>query len=724
MRGPVPLLFVFLAAIIATFGSDLHAQVYAQASVHIQSGQVQFSCETQGEGSYVQSNNLGVDLFCSATVDVNWTCTGGVSTTSPWDKTCSGPGSQSVVPGQRYTLTGQHYIDFEYAPPSLCTTTYYDNDGFLQLATQDCNGSCDVPGPGLQDTCTNLPDYEVIQTTAWDTAILVSPQQVTLGQSQTETFSTNWSPADQVVWSIASGPGTISATGLYTAPSNIANAQTAVVKACVSTESLNCNTATVNLKPPAPTITGIAVNGVANAPLLANTTQTVTLTGTNFGSTAPTITVETSDGGYVTVGAVTSYTAQTAVSFSVTTALLAPNGTASFELTAPGGNVTSPSIAVHQIVLPAPQIMMVTSAANLQSCTGGTEIDGQTTPVYAGQLILLCSPAPTLPTGVTVTSSTWTPGNIADLSGGFCAPLGVPPAAVLPCPGNPATGGELRNPVMSGAGVTTLAFFWVVPDNLETMTYTYCVNNSTTVCATSLVATFDASGPTGNLVPNACVGTGNVSVVIDTTTYAPNIAMRMGNAQGISANGVYINDLATLPRGSFTFAQIISSVTYSQLYTPTQGYTPPSNVGLGLDGGYPYPPYSRNTFSVTDAPARLDLYSYVGEVGKAFDATMYVMWDPAIPPVGQNTCTPASVNTNTGLGQPYIYIPSTCASIPVPLGSVEWEWAGCAIDTLAPTGNGTSWSIQCGNAVAYISDEAVYPNWTTCDSSLYGTCQD
>jgi hypothetical protein len=119
-------------------------------------------------------------------------------------------------------------------------------------------------------------------------------------------------------------------------------------------------------------------------------------------------------------------------------------------------------------------------------------------------------------------------------------------------------------------------------------------------------------------------------------------------------------------------------------------------------------------------PARLDLYSYVGEVGKAFDATMYVMWDPAIPPVGQNTCTPASVNTGT---TPYTYNPSTCASIPVPLGSVEWEWAGCAVDTLASMGNGTSWFVQCGNAVAYTSDEAVYPNWTTCDSSLLGACQ-
>ena len=99
---------------------------------------------------------------------------------------------------------------------------------------------------------------------------------------------------------------------------------------------------------------------------------------------------------------------------------------------------------------------------------------------------------------------------------------------------------------------------------------------------------------------------------------------------------------------------------------------------------------------------------------------MYVMWDPAIPPVGQKTCTPASVNTGT---TPYTFIPSTCASIPVPLASVEWEWAACGINAGGAI-IGSSWFVECGNAHTYISDEAAYPEWTTCDSSKFGGCKD
>jgi hypothetical protein len=706
MRWRVLLVFVFLAAIIAFFGSDLHAQVYAQASVQIQSGQVQFRCETQGEGSYVQSNNLGVDLFCTATVDVNWTCTGGVSTTSPWDKICSGPGVQSVVPGQRYTLTGQHYIDFESGTDTFpyCPTPYYDADGFLQLATLDCNGSCDVPGPGLQDTCTNLPDYEVIQTTAWDTAILISPQQVNLGQSQTQTFSTNWLPADQVIWSIASGPGTISANGLYTAPSNIANPQTAVVKACVSTESLNCNSATVNLKPPAPTIAVIAVNGVANAPLLANTTQTVTLTGTNFGSTTPTITVVASDGGHVAVGAVTSYTPQTAVSFSVTTALLAPNGTASFELTAPGGNITSPSIAVHQIALPAPQIMMVTSAANLQTCTGGTEVDGQTTPVYAGQLMLLCSPAPILPAGAPVTGSTWTPQNLPDLTGGYCAPN-----AYTKCT-NANAGQEFADPVMSN--VTGVTFYWVVPDNLETMTYTYCINNSATQCATSALATFDVSGPTGNLLLQATMpvdGSGvQVFNVIVNNNPEPWLKTTSVPVPGGGTAGIAFATTAQPPAGvnqSFTWVQVINSIQTQYITAAAILVTPPASPGSGLDTSYPYA--NQSPTATNDSPGAALPPGY-GEGWEAFEATMYLMWDPGLP----SGCIPASTNPQT-----LVSTQSTCAnSIPVPLSSVTWFWSGCAVNALSNQTNGTQWlrGVVNGCPLQTLSNPqaAGYPGWT------------
>lgn len=107
------------------------------------------------------------------------------------------------------------------------------------------------------------------------------------------------------------------------------------------------------------------------------------------------------------------------------------------------------------------------------------------------------------------------------------------------------------------------------------MILSYAFSNGTTSSAT---VTFNVSGPTGNLVPNAFTATGNASVVIPTPT---GTTMHMGNAQGIATNGVYINDLATLLQGSFIWIQIISSTTYSQLFTPTAGYNRPTNLGSG-----------------------------------------------------------------------------------------------------------------------------------------------
>lgn len=156
-----------------------------------------------------------------------------------------------------------------------------------------------------------------------------------------------------------------------------------------------------------PVITGITVSGSADV-LEAATQQTVTLTGKNFGSTAPTVNVA-SDGQYVTVDTVSTHT-ETTVSFTVTTAGSAPQGTASFQLVTSAGDATSPEIAVDPISLPPPQVMMVTTPAAQQSCTGGTEIDGQTTSPYAGQQLLLCSPQRSFTFDISVAQGTFKVG--------------------------------------------------------------------------------------------------------------------------------------------------------------------------------------------------------------------------------------------------------------------------------------------------------------------------
>jgi hypothetical protein len=486
---------------------------------------------------------------------------------------------------------------------------------------------------------------------------------------------------------------------------------------------------TVEAPPPPPTITSIAVNDVVGAPLEADTTQTVTLTGTNFGTSDQIAVV--ADSQYITVDSVgsPSITRSQAVSpgppgsrgpkgakpqdtqtlsFTVTTSADAPSGTGDFELETNDGasdpNVDTPNVTVDPIVLPNPQIWMLTSAG--AACPSGTEVDGQTTPVYAGQPMFLCSPAPTLPTGVSVTSSAWTvppPNSVSDLTGGFSTSVN--------------SGGELPNPVMTN--VSTLSFYWVVPDNLETMTYTYCVNDSTTQCATSAVASFDVSGPTGNVLPNAFLQTNNTATSI-TYPQTGSAVLQMTNAPGGAqfnpVPGVWFNDNATLPQnGQFIWVQILKSVTYSQLVAVGSTYPLPAPAANQLDGNYPYPSTRGGSLS-SDAPS-MNLYSQMGEGTDAFDAIMYVLWDPAIPPAGQTTCTPASINTST---TPYTPVASTCASIPIPLASVEWEWSACGINSGA--GASPSWFAQCGPGYGAAPAASGYPQWNSCYVSTYGGC--
>jgi len=189
--------------------------------------------------------------------------------------------------------------------------------------------------------------------------------------------------------------------------------------------------------------------------------------------------------------------------------------------------------------------------------------------------------------------------------------------------------------------------------------------------------------------------------------------MKMANAPGKPTLGIWFTDNATIANGNFIWVQILKSVTYAQLVSAGFTFPIPPNASNQLDGIYPYP----STIGITsDAPGR-PLYSGFGEAAEAFDATMYVLWDPAIPPAGQPTCATASVDTST---VPYTSHASTCSSIPVPLGSVEWKWSACVINSGA--GASPSWFSSCGPGYASLAAANGYPQWNTCYVSLLGGC--
>jgi hypothetical protein len=102
-------------------------------------------------------------------------------------------------------------------------------------------------------------------------SITISPTSATLGQGGTQQFTATVTPSGTAVtWSASTG--TISATGLYTAPASITSASTATITAIASGVSA---TATISLTPPTPVTVTISPS---TATLSASQTQQFTAT--------------------------------------------------------------------------------------------------------------------------------------------------------------------------------------------------------------------------------------------------------------------------------------------------------------------------------------------------------------------------------------------------------------------------------------------------------------
>jgi hypothetical protein len=231
---------------------------------------------------------------------------------------------------------------------------------------------------------------------------------------------------------------------------------------------------------------------------------------------------------------------------------------------------------------------------------------------------------------------------------------------------------------------------------------------------------FSVAGPTGSILPSASLQTDDTATVLLSPTGNP-AQMKMSNSPQQPGYGVWFEESTAPNQGQFIWVQILNSVTYSQI-EPANPYSIPSDVVNELDGIYPYP--STTPQATADSPGRY-AYAGEGEDAEAFDATMYVLWDPAIPPQGKQSCTPAWTDTSQTI---YVAHASDCASIPVPLGSVRWKWSACAINQLGPpppggTAPSPSWIKQCGPAYSYGGTASGYPTWTSCSESAHANCK-
>lgn len=443
------------------------------------------------------------------------------------------------------------------------------------------------------------------------------------------------------------------------------------------------------------------VTNVSPSVWTAGQQTSVTITGTGFG-TAPTLsasgtgvnlTLNSASPDGTTIHA-TATVALTAPSENVTVTVQPGYAGSGFYCNCPPDQANGTDTATVQPVTPTPQIML-----------NGANIAGTTQTVMAGQQIALSIQPPSSP--YSIQSRSWNIPKQSAITGGFVnrdCTSGTKPSAS-------AGGCEAGDPPLNQDSLT---FYWVNPgDNGETVTYTYTLNNGQQASAT---ATFNIGGPTGTLIPAEYLQTTDSATVVTNPTNA-SAAMQMQNSPRLANAGVVFIESASLPStGKVIWVQILNSLNYSQLVHWGMAYTPPSSASNQLDGVYPYP-NGNPAYTTNDSPNRY-LYSLLGDATVSFDATMYALWDPALPA----GCIPANTDNKT-----YKSTASTCTSIPIPLGSIRWRWSACAINQGVPPNSGSqtspSWVRQCGPGYQYSGQSNGYPEWNSCSTSQYGSCQ-
>ncbi|WP_263416482.1 hypothetical protein [Terriglobus albidus] len=609
----------------------------------------------------------------------------GASFTSPGGGDPTGTGYDSgggqVYVDQEIIYLGYTYFQFGTAPPSISSI----NPSSVVRGT---SGTIQVQGQNLRD------DLGRLTASSRDGDLSVS-----VASGDAASASLNYSVSGTA--SVGTHQFTVSNTWGESEPANL----------------------TVGY-PPA------VVTGVSPNVWVAGNDYDVTVTGTGFG-TNPTVSAVAS--GVSSGVAHNSSPDGTTTYFHVHVAPNAPNEPVQI-IVVPGysgsnyicgncngGSGTGSSAVSVEAATPIPQITF-----------NGANISGTTQAVWAGQKIALSVPTPN---GYNIQSQSWSFSNQSAITGGFTNQAGSDQ------PSASGGGQEAADPPLNQNALT---FYWVNPgDNGETVTYTYTLDNGQSANAT---ATFNISGPTGNLLPNAFAQS-NITGTSLANPQAQVATMAMANSPAKPGVGVFINDNAqpvsdgtqcpahpgAAPAagcGQFIWVQILNSVIRSQIIPVGEPFDP-NNASNQLDGTYPYasginPNGTYSSNATWDSPGRGLLHSW-GEAAEPFRATMYVLWDPALPA----GCIPAWVDTTIDPYKPHAS--QGCTSIPIPLGSVQWSWSACAINALAPApGGGTtpSWFLQCGTGSGNTAGAGSgYPQWLSgtgpggCATSDHANCQ-
>jgi hypothetical protein len=663
-----------------------------------------------------------------------------------------------------YVLVGYHYL---LAPEIEETGCYDDSAGFGLDPGEDFMpgdsdpGEGDWEGPGGGDVCLTEVEAEIylgystdqfsgtaptINSTSLQGASLGSSGTITVdGQNLETDYDDDEAPTPAMTDPTTGQPSSGVSVSVATSPaptaqevtlnySILSSASTGPQNLTLATLFGASNPAKFTVGDPTPVITSI--NGSSSAPTwVAGNQYSVTIGGTGFG-TNPSLTI--TGGGMSGCSGVTmsppgascsiQSAADTQIQATVIVPSNAPGGQATVQVQSNGYNgsgwmstqsgqsntATAPA-TIQAATLPppaAPQIMFGPDSPPGSICASGSNVAGTDQDVVVGQLVAFTACIPTLPQGTQIQSASWSPAAPAstDAVGGYSVSSSQQSGQVV----------QLSTTTCGVASYCDFApFYWVNQQTGATFTFTYTITNGQQAASASASISFDVDGP------------GGVSVTVN--PFAPNVplvnivwsggfpSLKLGGGSGPQGTNAIFFQAATTyspasgSGSSFLWVQLISQYEVLHRLSPsgaTQTCNPAALVfdsNPKLDSVYPFWQGLLNL----DSPSTSAVYS---EVAASFAATMYLLWDPALP----SGCTPASVTAGG------VSTPSNCSgSIPVPLGYVPWSWSGDAIDT---SGNETTFNVGSCSSVSPASESASafqassgssgYPTWAGSPGSI------
>jgi len=444
-------LVVSIAPATATLGQS-QAQQFAATVTNTPNTAVTWSISPAGIGSI---NSSGLYL-APATISTQQTVT--IIATSAANTTKTASATITLTPSIAVSIT-----------PSTATLGQSQTQQFTATVANTSNsavtwsiipsGTGTISAAGLYaapSTISTQQTVTITATSAADTsktgsvtvtltppiAVSITPPAATLGQSQTQQFTATVANTSNtaVTWSISpAATGSISNTGLYTAPGTISTQQIVTIAATSAADATKTASATITLTPP------IVVSITpATATLGQNQTQQFTATVANTSNT--TVTGSVSPSGVGTISTAGLYTVPAAISTQQTVTVIATSVADSTKSASAAVMLSPPVPPTISTLTPSSGkagISVTIAGSNFTSTAGTVTFNGQPASIssWSDTSIVVI-----VPNGVSSGNVVVTVGGLQSSGGAFTVTPGVISSLT---PGSGITGSQVA---IAGSG--------------------------------------------------------------------------------------------------------------------------------------------------------------------------------------------------------------------------------------------------------------------------------